>query len=264
MSRTGAHLERVEDLIADGAPNTAVAVLRRCLASRNPHTARVDAATQGVAERYVTLTMDDPSEAAAIGWAVYLYRAAHCLRSATAIRAHDRGRLVVELARRRGMPSPTADLLSVKVSNVDGGTRAGRAVADRFAMVALLHGCGLCEPAESEALAALCQWAPHHDDAPDVTYTYLVETLAALDHCGRVRQAESVLNAYGAVLPEAGTEADAFLRSYVRLRLGNRRDIQRHQKVCSVRGQRARSSFGDLRGAVIRLLAHDGRPERTP
>lgn len=255
MSRAGApHLEHVESLIADGTPSVAVAALRKSLASRNPFTAPVNAATRDVAERYVELTIDDPAETATVGWAVYLRRAALRLHGATDVRTHDKGRLVVELVRRRGVHSPTTDLLAITVSDIRGGFRAGGAVADRFAIVALLHGCGLCESAEKEAVAALCQWVPHHDDAPDVTYTYLVETLAVLDLCGRVRRGESVLNAYGAVLPETGTEDDAFLRSYVRLRVGNRREIQRHQEVCSVRSQRPRRSFEDLRGTIMRFL----------
>lgn len=257
MSRTGAYLEHVESLIADGSPRAAGAVLRKRLASRNPYVAAVNAATRDVAERYVALTIDDPAETATIGWAVYLRRAAFSLHGPTDGRTHDKGRLLVELMRCRGKPSPTTDLLAITVSDAGCGFRAGAAIADRFAIVALLHGCGLCEPAEREALAALCQWAPHHGDAADITYTYLVETLAVLDRCGRVRQGESVLNAYAALLPEAGTDDDAFLHSYVSLQVGNRRDILRHQKVCTVLGQRPRPCFEDLRRAIMRLLAND-------
>lgn len=257
MSRAGAQLEHVESLIADGAPSAAVAALRKRLASRNPYMAAVNAATRDVAERYVALTIDDRAETATIGWAVYLRRAARSLHGPTDRRTHDKGRLLVELLRRRGMHPTTAKLLAITVNDTDGGLRAGAAVADRFAIVALLHGCGLCEPAEREALAALCQWAPHHDDAADITYTYLVETLAILDCCGRVRQGESVLNAYAGLLPQVGTDDNAFLHSYVKLRLGNRRDIRRHQKVCTARGRRLRPLFEDLHEAIMCHLAHD-------
>jgi hypothetical protein len=226
------------------------------LASRNPFTAPVNAATRDVAERYVWLTIDGPAETATIGWAVYLRRAALSLYGEIDERTHDTGRLVVELAQRRGAPARAVDPLAITISRIDGGFRAGMAVADGFAVVAHLHTCGLCEAAEWEAIAALCQWAPHHDDAPDVTYTYLVETLALLDHCGRIRQGESVLNAYAAVLPEAGTEGDAFLRTYVKLRLGNRREIHCHEKVCRIRRLRLRPSNEDLRRTILHLLAH--------
>jgi len=248
MSRAAAHLEQVESLIAAGRRAAAVTVLRSCLAGRNPFTDRVDAATRDLAQRYVELTTDEPAETTTIGWAVYLRRAALSRYGLTDARTHDTCRRLVELVRRRGKPSSSTDLA---IMHIDTGFRAGRAVADRFAMVALLHAGGLCEAAEGEAIAALCQWVPHHDTAPDITYTYLVETLARLDCCGRTRKSASVLHAYASVLPDAGTEEDALLRARIQLKLGDRREIRRHETVC----QRPHPPYEDLRETVMRLLA---------
>ena len=166
-------------------------------------------------------------------WAVYLRRATLSRYGESATRTRDIDGLVVELAQRRGTASPT-ELPTLTANGVDGGSRAVRTVAARFCVVDLLHTCGLCATAEREALAALCQWAPHHEHAPDVTYTYLVETLVVLDRCGRVKQGRSVLNAYGAMLPETGTDGDALLHSYVRLRLGDRQQIEHHEDICGM------------------------------
>lgn len=262
MSRTAAHRDRARSLIAVDSP-AAVTLLRRCLAGRNPYMAPVDAAIRDLAELYVRLTLDAPAETATIGWAAYLRRATLHLHGEADPKTHDVGRLVIDLAQRRGTP---ASPLALTTNRIDGGLRAGRTVAARFAVVDLLHTCGLCEAAEREAIAALCQWAPHHDDAPDITYTYLVDTLAALDHCGRTSQGKAVLNAYGALLPEVGTDGDALLRSYVWLRLGNRQQIERHQDVCGIRLHRPslRRSY-DLRATILHSLTRgDDGSESTP
>lgn len=251
-SRTAAHLSRVRSLIAVDAP-AAVALLRRCLAGRNPYTAPVKADICDLAELYVKLTVDAPAETATLGWAVYLRRAAVGRYGETDPRTRGTDRLVIELAQRRGKPAKPIDLRTLTAGRGDGGSRAGRAIAARFRVVDLLHACGLCEAAEWEAVAALCRWAPHHDDAADITYTYLVETLAVLDHCGRVKRGLSVLNAYGAMLPDPGTDGDAYLRSRVRLRLGDRRQIQHHEEVCGFRHRR--HSCQDLRTAILHSLA---------
>jgi hypothetical protein len=164
MSRTAAHLGQARSLIAVDAP-AAVISLRKCLAGRNPYTAAVDAQTRDAAELYVRLTLVTPAETATIGWAVYLLRATLHLYGETDPRTRDMGKLVIDLAQRRGMSAST---LALTANRVDGGLRAGRAVAARFAVVDLLHNHGLCEAAEREAVAALCQWAAHHDDAPDI------------------------------------------------------------------------------------------------
>lgn len=271
MNGTAVRLGQARSLTTVDAP-AAVTLLRRSLASRNPYTAPVEAGLRDLAELYVRLTIDSPAETATLGWAAYLRRATLGRHGEADARTRDIDRLVVELAQHRGTTvSPVGLLSTLTTSHVDGGSRASRTVAARFCVVDLLHACGLCETAEREAIAALCQWAPHHHDAPDVTYTYLVETLAALDHCGRIRQGRSVLNAYGAMLPEAGTDGDAFLRACVRIRLGDRRQIQCHEYVCGARRRlhrpRPRRSYEDLRAAVLRWLAggdHGGEGLSTP
>jgi len=259
--RTAVHLDQARSLIAADPP-AAVTLLRKCLASRNPYTAPVNAEIRDMAELYVRLTIDTPAETTTVGWAVYLRRAVLSRYGETDERTHDTARLLTELAQRRATtPTSPIDLPTLTTSGIDGGSRASKAVTARFSVVDLLHTSGLCEAAEREAIAALCQWAPHHDAAPDITYTYLVDTIAALDHCGRIKQGESVLNAYGAMLPEAGTAGDTYLRSYVTLRLGNRQQIQRHQNVCGIRHRlhrpHPRRSYEDLHATILHSLAHD-------
>lgn len=121
-------------------------------------------------------------------------------------------------------------------------------IAARFTVVRLLHARGQCEAAKREALDALHRWAWHHEDAPEVTFTYLVGTLAVLDRCGRLRLARALLHAYGALLPAPGTAGDAFFQSYVCLKLGDREEIERHRRVCAF--PRRRIGYEDLKTLV--------------
>lgn len=250
--RTAGHLDQARKLIAGGAPGAAVALLRRKLSGRNPFLAPAQSGVRDLAELFVRLTANDPAEATTIGWAAYLHRATIRLNGDVNATA----RMLTELAQRRAAPTPPIiDPLAITNSRAAGGLRAGQTVAARFSVAELLRAHGLCEVAEREVIGALYQWAPNHDHAPDVTYVHLVEALAMLDRCGRIKQGESLLNAYAAMLPEAGTDEDAFLRSYVGLRLGIQREIQRHEEVCRQPSPRRRRTYGNLREAILRSLA---------
>jgi len=232
-SRTAAHLDQAHSLIVGGTPGAAVALLRRRLSRRNPYLAPVSAGIRDLAECYEGLAADDPPEVDTIGWAVYLHRAALRLDADADMHARD----------------SAGSLL-----------RPGEIVAARFSTAKVLHAFGQCEAAEREATAALSRWVPHHNDGPDVTYTYLVEALTLLDQCGRIKQGNSLFHAYGAMLPAAGTDEYALLRSHIWLKLGSRAGIQNHEEVCAVRlglsRPRQRRSYNDLRTAILCSLAH--------
>jgi hypothetical protein len=214
-----------------------------------------------MAEQFVDLTIDEPGDPATIGWALYLHRAMldGDSRDLLADLARQRGTATPQPGQERGADSvvrtgqaPGADspVLAGRAPGVDSPLPAGQVAAARFAAVRLLHAHGLCEPAEREAMAAVHQWAPHHDEAPDLTCAYLVEVLAVLDGCGRIRTAVALLNAYGALLPGEGAGAAA-LAGHVERRLGIQSEIHRHRDICTRRGRRPRSD-DEIREMVLR------------
>jgi hypothetical protein len=252
-------------------PVADIASLRRRLARRNPFLAPVSDKLRDTAGRYVNLA--DAGSKDAVDWAAYMYRAAYSLSTCTRAQVRSAGEVLVGLARRWGTPAMDV----VLPSKIDRDVQAGTVLAVRFAVADLLHAYGLCRAAERECLAALYRWAPHHDEAPNTIQTYLAESMAMLDQCGRTTQRRAMLNAYAGLLPEPGTD------EYVRVLAGIdracrvRRETRRHEGACTARhltalpavpgyggerDRRTRQNQAQARTLTSPLLQHHGPQPR--
>jgi hypothetical protein len=182
-------LHEARCLAEDARPEAALVMARAVLAFHNPYLHRPDPTLCGLAELYIRVADNDPAEAGVIDWAVYLHRAT---------RSDQTAALLTELACQHGTPvgRPT-----MPVQRPASGFPAADRIAERFAVIALLHACGLHGPAHRETLAALAQWMPHHDKAPEVTCTYLADAIAATDQWGRPGAARALRAAYSGILP---------------------------------------------------------------
>jgi len=210
-------------------PVADIAPLRRRLARRNPYLAPVSDKLRDVAGHYVSLA--DACLEDAVGWAAYVYRASYSLSTGTRAQVRSAGEVLVGLARRWGMPAVDV----VLPSKIDGDVQAGTVLAVRFAVADLLHAYGLCRAAERECLAALYRWAPHHDEAPNTIQTYLAESMAMLDQCGRTTQRRAMLNAYAGLLPEPGTDEYVGVLAGIDRACRLRQEIRRHAGACTAR-----------------------------
>jgi len=251
MSNATAHLARARRASAADVP-AATAVLRGFMERRNPYLTAVDPEIRDMAELLVRLSIDAATESSPAGWAAYLHRATLHLNGATHPRTQDATSLVIEFARRRRTPTAPDDLFTIETGIVGDDSSASREVTARFAVANMFQSYGLCEAAGHEAIAALFQWSLHHDDAPDLTYLFLAEALAVHVCCGRELESKSIVNAYGAMLPGPGTEGAALLRSYITLKLDERKQTQCHTPVCGIRRRR---SCEDLRATILAGLA---------
>jgi hypothetical protein len=200
--------------------HAALVVVRAALRYRNPYLHNVDPTMCELAELYVDLAKGDPPMTGVIDWAVYLHRATRTGQSAA---------LLTDLAYQRGTPAGRPAMPAPRPAS---GLPAADRVAERFAVVALLHACDLYGPARRETLAALAQWEPHHDQAPEVTYTHLADAIAAAQRLGRRSHAKSLLAAYGGLLPASWltTRGSYSIPVYDEVpgRLGQARSAVRH------------------------------------
>jgi hypothetical protein len=176
-------------LVEDGRPEAALVVVRAVLAFHNPYLHRPDPSLCELAELYIRVADDDPAETGVVDWAVYLHRTT---------RSDQTTALLTDLATQHGT---AADQPAMPVRHPPCGFRAADRIAERFAVIALLHACGLHGPAHRETLAALAQWMPHHDKAPDITCTYLADAIAATDQWARPGAARALRAAYSGILP---------------------------------------------------------------
>lgn len=212
-----AFLARARSFSERGASDAAVALLRRRLSGWNPYMSPARAGVRDVAEFYVRLAGNDPAEEATVAWAAYLHRATLSLGGDGDVTA----KLLVEQVHGRGRPPVDAPAVATSVADEQ------EILSVRLSVAGLLQAGGLCGLAERETLAALSQCASHHEETPEVTYGFLADALDLLEVCGRGGQRVSLLNAYGALLPDL----DEFLRS----RAGTGRGNSGHREVCGLR-----------------------------
>lgn len=222
----------------------------------NPHLAKLTAKRLDEANSYLRRAADDPGDSSVIGWAVYADRATRWLYPEDQPRQRAAGRRLGELVRARGRGG--ADFASVPD---DTSTPAAR-LTRRFAIARLLHGTGLCDPAVREAHGALFHWMPHHEQAPGLGGTCLIDTVTMLEQCLRPRDGNTTLIGFSALLPDLRPDAYGLLISHARQRLGQPKDIDNHQQICGAQPEPAtnRHHIGTLLEAFLEQL-HDDNPD---
>lgn len=208
------------------------ASLRRLLSPHNPYISASRPALLDAANTFIQRTADDPAEANAIGWAVYAERATRWLHPGDTAREHAAGRVLAALVAARGQHAD-ADLVAIPN---DISTAAAR-LTRRLAIARLLHDTGLCDDAIREATAAMFRWMPRREQAPELGGTCFIEMLALLEQCMRLRDAQTTLVAFSALLPDLSSDVYDALVTCAHRRLGQRSDLENHQRVCGVRAE---------------------------
>jgi hypothetical protein len=201
MNRLESALCEARRLVREQRPEAAVVLARTGLRRRNPFLSRIDPQLRDLAALYVQLAMNDPSRSGVIDWAIYVHRATGTEQTAT---------LLTDLAYRLGGPATRPQMPACPPPC--GFAAAGR-IAGRFAVVGLLDDCALHTLARREAFAALARWVPHHDRAPDITYAYLAEAIAASRRWGKRGDALALLTAFAGKLPPEGSPIAMDFRS---------------------------------------------------
>jgi hypothetical protein len=192
MNRLESALCEARRLMGEQRPEAALVLAHARLKHRNPYLSQIDPQLRDLAALYVHLAMNDPSRSGVIDWAIYVHRATSTEQTAN---------LLTDLAYRLGEPAARPQMPACPPPC---GFPAADRIALRFAIVGLLDACTLHTLARREALAALTRWVPHHDRAPDITYAYLAEAIAASHRWGKHGDDLALLTAFAGTLPPKG------------------------------------------------------------
>lgn len=221
--------------VSDRPRRQTIADARRVLSAYNPHLANFSRKRLDDANSYVSRAAEDPGDDSVIGWALYADRATRRLYPGDSSRQRAASRTLAELVEVRGRGK--VDFTSVPC---DTSTPAAR-LARRFAMARLLHGAGLCDPAGREAIGALFRWMPYRDQASGLGGTCLIEVISLLEQCLRPRDGHTTLIGFSALLPGLRSDVYDLLTIHARRSLGQRDDIEGHQRICSAQPEPAAS-----------------------